>query len=435
MEDNKEIKKKKVKESVDKEAKDDIKQEPKEIIKEVIVEKKIGFNYLEVILIMIITLIIGGFLGSVINQFKDKSKPEDKQVEVSSKFQEFIDTYNDIKYNYYENLDDQELLDAGIKGMLDFLGDKYSLYMSPSESEDFDVQVEGKYSGIGTEIQQTKDKGVVITRIFDNSPASKAGLEVGDIFIKIDDNDVNSKTSAEVASMIKDSDNSKVKVIVLRGEEEKEFTIEKSVVEIESVSSEIIEYNDKKIGYIYINVFAANTYKQFSSVLNDLELSEIDRLVIDVRGNSGGYLNSVTDIVSMFLDKGKVIYQLDTKGVVQKIYDTTKTNRNYPVAVLVNKGSASASEILAGALKESYGASIIGTNSYGKGTVQRAYKLDSGATVKYTIQKWLTPDGNWLNEVGLEPTDSVELSEDYFVNPSNETDNQLQKALEVISNK
>ena len=172
---------------------------------------------------------------------------------------------------------------------------------------------------------------------------------------------------------------------------------------------------------------------EFFVKLEALEKENIDSLIIDVRSNSGGYLSSVTDIASMFLNKSKIIYQLDTKGVVEQIYSKTKESRNYKVVVLIDKASASASEILAGAMQESYGATIIGTNSYGKGTVQAAYQLESGATVKYTIQKWLTPNGNWINEVGITPDIEVELTEEYANNPSDETDSQLQKALEELS--
>ena len=154
--------------------------------------------------------------------------------------------------------------------------------------------------------------------------------------------------------------------------------------------------------------------------------------IIDVRDNSGGYLSSVTDICNLFLDKGKVIYQLeDSKGKVKK-KDTTKEKRKYDIVVLINGGSASASEILASAIKESYGGDIVGTNSYGKGTVQQTKKLLDGSMIKNTTQKWLTPDGNSINEVGVTPTKVVELNEEYFNNPTTENDNQLQEAIKLI---
>lgn len=401
-------------------------------VREIIVEKKVGFNYLEVILIMIITLIIGGFLGGFVNQFVTKPTKQES-LTVSHEFQEFLDTYEDIKENYYEEIDEGEMLNAGIKGMIDYLGDKYSVYMDEEETEEFNEQVEGKYVGIGTEIMQLEDGSVVVSNPFEGSPAAKAGLQAGDVIIRVNDTDVTGKTSSEVSNLIKKSADSTVNITVRRDDEEKTFTIERETIEIESVDSSVFDVNDKKVGYIYISIFAANTYQQFKQALEDLEEDGIDSLVIDVRSNSGGYLDCVTEIASLFLGKGKVIYQLDTKGIVEKIYDETKTKRDYPIAVLINSSSASASEILAASLKESYGAEVVGVNSYGKGTVQRAYQLENGATVKYTIQKWLTPDGNWINEVGVEPTLRVEMNVDYYQNPSDETDNQLQEALKKVA--
>ena len=401
-------------------------------VREIIVEKKVGFNYLEVILIMIITLIIGGFLGGFVNQFVTKPTKQESST-VSDEFQEFLNTYEDIKENYYEEIDEGEMLNAGIKGMIEYLGDKYSVYMDEEETEEFNEQVEGKYVGIGTEIMQLEDGSVVVSNPFEGSPAAKAGLQAGDVIIRVNDTNVTGKTSSEVSNLIKKSADSTVNITVRRDDEEKTFTIERETIEIESVDSSVFDVNDKKVGYIYISIFAANTYQQFKQALEDLEEDGIDSLVIDVRSNSGGYLDCVTEIASLFLGKGKVIYQLDTKGIVEKIYDETKTKRDYPIAVLINSSSASASEILAASLKESYGAEVVGVNSYGKGTVQRAYQLENGATVKYTIQKWLTPDGNWINEVGVEPTLRVEMNVDYYQNPSDETDNQLQEALKKVA--
>lgn len=405
----------------------------KESIREVIIEKKTGFNYLEVILIMIITLIIGAFLGGLVLRLTAKDTSCAKEKFETSQYREFIETYNNIKKNYYEEIDEDALLDAGIKGMLDFLGDQYSVYMNPEETDDFNEQVEGKYQGIGVEIVQSDNQEISIHRIFEGTPAEKAGLKVGDIIKRVGDVDVSQKDISEVSDMIKKSDKKTVVVVVSRDGEEKEFTLSRDNIDIESVIAKTFERDDKKIGYLSLSIFASNTEKQFQKKLLELEKEGIDGLIIDVRGNSGGYLNSVTAIASMFLEKGKMIYQLDTKGIVEPIRDQSKEKRKYPVAILINKGSASASEILAGALHESYGAYLVGTSSYGKGTVQVAYTLESGATVKYTIQKWLTPDGNWVNEKGLTPTHMEEMNIEYYANPEEENDNQLQKALELVT--
>ena len=246
----------------------------KEVVREVIVEKKVGFNYLEVILIMIITLIIGGFLGNFLAVF-DKKEVQIKEEVAPSQFDEFIETYNDIKNNYYEKLDDDELLDAGIKGMLDFLDDEYSFYMDKEETKAFNEQVEGKYNGIGVEIQLT-DNGVVISRIFENTPAKKAGLKVGDVFLKVGDEDVTKKYPAEISSIIKTSETKEINITVKRNNEEKEFSLTLEEVQVESVTSKIIEKSNKKIGYIYLSVFASNTYQQFLNELTKLEVDEID---------------------------------------------------------------------------------------------------------------------------------------------------------------
>ena len=410
------------------------KNEKEEKVREIIVERKVGFNYAEVIVIMIITLILGAVIGSFINYISTSNVSPNKVIErIPDELEEFVEVYNNILDEYYEDIDQDELLEAGINGMLEFLGDDYSVYMNEDTTEDFNQQVEGKYKGVGVEIMLKEDKTVVITNIFKNTPAERAGLKIGDIFYKVGDVDVTTKTPNEISTLIKSSKTNKVKLVMLRDGQEKSFSLTLEEVEIESVSSKTFDVNGKKIGYIEMNVFASNTYAQFEKKLLELEKDGIDSLIIDVRDNSGGYLSSVTNIASLFLEKNKIIYQLDTKGKVEKIYSNTSTKREYDVAVLINHNSASASEILAAAIQESYDGIVVGVNSFGKGTVQKAYQLDSGATVKYTIQKWLTPDGNWINEVGVTPDIEVELDGNYFKNPTDENDTQLQKALEVLS--
>ena len=426
------------------EIKKEVKKEPEvkeEIkIKEVIVEKNNGFNYAEVIVIMIITLILGGVCGSFLTYITKGNKQIVRTIvnnngssqKLPSEFNEFLQTYENIVNNYYEDVDSKKLIEAGISGMLEYLGDDYSVYMDQEISQEFTEQVEGKYKGIGVEIVLT-DAGVVVNRVFADSPAAKAGIEPGDLFVSVDGEDVKEKTPSDISEMIRGSKTGNVIVVVKRKEEEKTFELKLKEVNIESVTSEIIEKDKKKIGYIGLSIFASNTYDQFKKKLEDLESKGIDSLIIDVRSNTGGYLTSVTSISSLFLDKSKIIYQLDTKGIVEQVYSSTKEKRDYKIVVLINEGSASASEILAAALQESYGATLVGKNTFGKGTVQTAYQLESGATVKYTIQKWLTPKGNWINKVGVKPDVEVELSEEYFKNPSKETDNQLQKAIEELS--
>ena len=435
-EEKKEIKKVEKEEVKEKEETKEAKKEVE--IREVIVEKRSGFNFAEVIIIIVISLIFGTIIGSFLYKTIKDNNTKEKVTVVTKEnmpegFEEFLETYENIINNYYEEVNSKELIEAGINGMLEYLGDDYSVYMDKNVSESFNEQVEGKYNGIGVEIASLKDVGVQVLRVFSKSPAEEAGIKPGDIFIAIDGVDINEKTINDVVDMIRNSNKKKVNIVAKRGEEEVKFEVRLSEVNIDSVESEIFEKNGKKIGYIGLSLFAANTYPQFNEKLAELEKENIDGLIIDVRGNSGGYLTTVTDIASLFLEKGKVIYQLDTKGKVEKVTCKKNNNRKYKVVVLMDKNSASASEILAAAMKESYGATLIGTNTFGKGTVQDAYQLKSGSTVKYTIQKWLTPNGNWINKTGVEPDIKVELDEEYAKNPSEETDKQFQAALEELS--
>lgn len=436
---DKEAKKKKTKKVVE-----EVKEEVTQIQPDVIVKKE-GFNLLEVILIMFITLVLGAMLGSGLTLARSSTNPNnsnvvENQTTLPTELEEFVSTYEDIKANYYEKIDDDKLLDAGIKGMIDFLGDKYSVYMDEEETKNFEEEVEGKYVGIATEIaikyldeEDITKFDIIISRPFENGPAYKAGLRKDDKLLKVNDEDVTNLSLTKVASKIKGVAGTKVKITVERDGKILDFDVTREEVELDSATSKMFEEKNKKIGYIKLDIFAANTANQFEKQLIKLESEKIDSLIIDVRDNSGGYLSTVTDIASMFLDKSKKIYQLDTRGSIETVYSKNAISRDYPITVLINEYSASASEILAGALLESYGAEVVGVNSYGKGTVQKAYQLESGATVKYTIQKWLTPNGNWINEKGITPTLKVEQDIKYYETLSDEDDYQLQKALELLS--
>lgn len=401
---------------------------------EIVVEKQSGFNILEVIIIMFITLCFGGLLGCALT-YAVGNKGQ-IITSIPEELKEFIETYEDITDEYYEDINKDELLGAGIKGMINFLGDKYSVYMNEKQAEEFNEQVEGRYVGIGSEIQRLENGDTIISNPFENGPAAEAGLVKGDIILKVNGEDITGMYLSDISAKVKGEAGTTVNITVKRGEEEKEFTVTRGEVEISSVTGEVKTINDQKVGLLTIDIFAANTGIQFEKELLKLESEGIEGLVIDVRGNSGGYLTTVTEIASLFLEKGKAIYQLDTKGNVEIVRDETKVSRNYPVAVLINQSSASASEILAAAIKESYeNGFVVGVNSYGKGTVQKAATLKNGATVKYTIQKWLTPNGNWINEKGVEPTNVVEQSEQYMKNPVETNDEQLLTAENLVLGK
>ena len=414
----------------DKENLEEVKEEIDDSnVREIIVERRSGFNFSEVIIIMIIAIMFGFLLGNIVNfvVFNDKSSNGDE-------LDELVTTYNNIIDNYYEDVDKEELIDAGIQGMINYLDDPYATYFSGDASDDFNEELAGTYEGIGVEVM-LKDGIISVGNVFDGSPADKVGVKVGDIITKVNDTDVTGKTLTEVVNMISGSDSGKSsKLTVTRDGQELSFELSKATIETPVIESEIYENNDKKIGYIKIEIFNSNSYKQFNNALKKLEKKNIEGLVIDVRDNPGGYLSEVKNILCLFLNKKQVLYQLQTKSETEKVYGTKKSiDRDYPVSVIINDESASASEILASAFKESYGSHIVGINSYGKGTVQSASDLNSGDTIKYTVQKWLTPDGNWVNDKGVVPTDRVETVLQEGETLTYENDTMLQTAINVVS--
>jgi len=390
------------------------------------------FKLVEVVIIILITMVIGIIIGYALTNRFSLNETE-KQIKDDVYLQEFVETYNDILNEYYEEVDKKELINSAINGMLGTLDDPYSVYMNEDVTSDFNERLYGDYTGIGTEITMNENGDVMIYQPFEGSPAEKAGLKKGDIIVKIDGETIKGKTSSDVSKMIKGMSGSKVKITITRDGEEIEFEVTREIIVLDSVTYKMYEKNDKKIGYVNVSIFAANTYSQFRNAILDLETQNMDSLIIDVRNNTGGYLSSVTEMLNLLLEKDDIVYQLDEKGDKTVIKDNTKESRKYKVGVIINEYSASASEIMAAAIKESYGGEVIGVNSYGKGTVQQTKELSTGGMMKYTTQKWLTPKGNWINEVGAEPTIEVKIDEKYYQTLLESDDNQLQKALELFS--
>ena len=392
-------------------------------------KEKESYSFDEVFSITIFSLLLGVLACFSVLTILNKGK---NYFVLSKELAKFVDAYDAIVNNYYKEVDKDKLVESAINGMVSSIGDEYTSYSDKDVTDNFNEAVNGKYMGIGALIMKSEND-LVIYKVFEDSPSYKAGLKDGDIILKLDDKDTKDMSVNDIASIVKNDDNKEVKLLVKRGEENLDITIVKDMVELPVVSGKVINHNDKKIGYISLSIFSSVASEQFNKQLVKLEKEGISGLVIDVRGNSGGYLTTVTDIVSYFLKKGDIIYKLEVNDKVTVRKDKTKESRDYPVAVLIDKNSASASEILASSIKESYNGYVVGTNSYGKGTVQQTLVLSDGSMIKYTIEKWLTPLGNWINEEGVIPTNYVELSSEYLNNPVFENDNQLNKALELVS--
>lgn len=402
-------------------------------VREVIVEKKTGFNTIEVVLIAILALAFGGVVGVVL-AYTAKPLSIITNTDSPSDIQEVEKIYDNLLSKYYGEIDKQTLSDAAIKGMIEALNDPYSTYIDAENTDDFDEQIYGYYVGIGTEITLNDENQFEVTNIFENTPATDANIELHDIVVKVNNEDVSGKTVSDIGKLIQGEIGTNVTLTLRRGEAEFDVTITRDRIDLISVTSQIFEKDDKRIGYIKVTNFASNTFNQFQTALNELEENDIESLIIDVRDNLGGQLEVATQIASLFLTKDKVVYQLNTNGIIQPIYSTGPGSFQKPITVLINGATASASEVLAIALQESADATVIGTTSYGKGTIQESYKLSTGATIKFTVQEWLSPNGNTVNEVGVKPDIEVSETENSGETDTLETDTVLQTAITIMQN-
>ena len=382
---------------------------------------KKSFHTFEVLFLLVITTIISLTVGYLLN--------DNEKVSGDKYTDSIIDNYNYILENYYDKADKNKLVNGAISGMLDSLGDDYSELIEQDGNSTFYINLEGNYDGIGIEIYNNDDNNIVVLGVIDDSPAEKAGLQSGDIIKQIDETSMINKNVKELTKYVQTNKKDKYTVIIERNGQEQTIDIERSNITIKSVSSKIIEKNGKKIGYIYISVFANATSEQFKKALTELEQKNIDSLIIDVRNNSGGHLSTAVSIVSNFLNNDQVIYQIKKNNKTKKYYSKGNVTKTYPIVVLQNHNSASASELLSSALKESYGATVVGNISYGKGTVQEMVQLSNGDSYKFTTKEWLTPTGNSINKKGVQPDIDITLSTQYSENPSDDTDNQLQAAI------
>lgn len=373
-----------------------------------------------IVLIILFILLIGYFVG------RESSFKDDNYLTANKEIQKFIEEYNYILENYYADIDKDELISSAIKGMLSSL-DEYSQFIDTT-SNNTDITLEGEYLGVGIGVVNDLSGNIIISEIYPNSSASTAGLQVNDIITKFNGESLQNVTTTDLVSKISKVD--KMKLTILRNDEELEFELEKTKIILQSVEYEM---KDDNIGYIKVDIFAKNTNQQFSESLKSLESQGLNGLIIDLRNNSGGHLSSVKDMISLFLDDDHVIYQIEDKNGIEKVYSTGNKDAEYKIVILQNLNSASASEVMASALREQLGSYIIGNTSYGKGTVQRLQTVSDIGKYKLTVQKWLTSNGEWIDGVGIKPDLEISLSEDYKKDPTLANDNQYQAAIEYLT--
>ena len=398
-------------------------------------KNKKRFSLFEVFILMIVSITVSMILGMFLVRHNNKTIY--KKEKLDPYLERFIQNYNYIVDNYYEDIDKDKLINSSIEGMMNSLDDPYSAYIEGDTAKNFNINLEGSYQGLGISIVKDPETGYIVTyAVFKNSPADKAGLKSGDIIKSINGEGTETKETSEFSNYILNSKEQEFNLVILRGEEESNITIKKENVTIDSVTSKVIETENKKIGYIYMSIFANNTASQFLNALNELEQQGIDSLIIDVRSNTGGHLTAVDEILKNLLTKKQVIYQLSQNDESTKYYGILDKNKEYEIVLLGDNYTASASEVLISGLRDNLSAKLIGVKTFGKGTVQELVTLTNGVQYKITTKKWLTPNGNWINETeGIEPDIEVKMNEKYYNTYDDSDDNQLQTAIDYLKNK
>lgn len=383
-----------------------------------------GFNLKEVILIIIVTALVTSMTTGVIvyNQNKLTKNLTYKDLSEDTALQEFLGVYASLIDEYYEDVDKTKMLESAMNAMFNYLGEDYSTYMSKEETDALAEKLLGEYKGIGISLNSENK----IVGFIEGGSAEEAGLQVGDVIKKINDQDVSSMSSKEIADIIAKVDvGDKIKIMIMRETEELTYQVENKKIIVPAISKQMLEDG---IGYLKMTTFSNTLPIQVENALQELEKEGMHSLIIDLRNNTGGYLSAAKEIASMFLEKGKIIYSLEEKEKTTEYKDNTEEKKEYKIVILQNENSASAAEVLIAALKENGVARTIGTTSYGKGKVQQTQTLEDGSMIKYTSAKWLTPSGTCIDGAGIAP--------DYVVENTGEIeeDTQLLKAIDLAKN-
>ncbi|QAS53717.1 S41 family peptidase [Halobacillus litoralis] len=327
--------------------------------------------------------------------------------------------YNVIQENYVEEVDKKNLVEGAIQGMLDTLEDPYSVYMDKETMEQFNQSIESTFQGIGAEVSMVNDKVTIVAPI-KGSPAEKAGLKPNDQILKVDGESVEGLDLYEAVLEIRGEKGTEVTLEIDRPgvSDPLNINITRDDIPLETVYTDTKTIDGKKAGIIEITSFSEKTSDEFHEALKKLEDDGMEGLVIDVRGNPGGLFTDVQEILKEFIPDDQPIVQVeDRSGEKSRYFSETKEKKPYPITVLMDEGSASASEILAATMQEAGGYDLVGTKSFGKGTVQQAIPMGDGSTIKLTLYKWLTPEGNWIHEKGIQPTVKVKQPSYFYTNP------------------
>lgn len=410
-------------------------------------ERRKGFGFISGLLVGVVLsslVVVLGFIAGQIAQGRNQSSIAGN---VNSASPNVTTTYNDDIINsdfikkvntietlieemyYLEEVDEETMREGAYEGIVAALGDPYSVYYTPEEAEEIFAQSEGIYYGIGAYVQLDTVTGYgMITGTIKGTPAEEAGLRAGDIIYKVEGEDMYGLDLTQVVARIKGEEGTKVHITLVRDGEELEVDVERRKIE-----SPTVEYSmlDDKMGYVQITEFDDVTVHQFSEALGSLKDNHAEGMILDLRANPGGNLYAVVDIADMLLGEGLIVYTEDKQGHKETYNSDAGMEIDIPIVILVDGNSASASEVLSGALKDHGKATLVGTTTFGKGIVQTIRTLRDGSAVKLTISAYYTPSGTNIHGTGIEPDVIVEFDGDAYYNE--DFDNQLEKAKEVLS--
>ena len=395
-------------------------------------EKEKNDLKIKYIVIIIIVAIISAVIGSEYTLFIQKkqlvidretvSEDSEKNIDNISKdlkkFRKLIDEY------YIGEIDEQKIVDETIKGYVNGLDDEYSEYMTKKEWDEFQAQALGNYVGIGIYMTVDKNDNVVVLSSIKDTPAEKAGLETGDIIVKVNDENVLGVSSDIVATKIKGEEGTTVKITVLREDEYKDFEIKREAIKVYHVETKMLEDN---IGYIQLLTFDEGCAEEIENAYKEVKEQGAEKIILDLRDNTGGIVSECLKIADMMIPEGKkLMITVDSKDTKDIDFSSNKPEITEDMVVLVNEYSASASEILTGALRDNDRAKVVGTKTYGKGVIQTVLPLKDGSVLKLTVNEYYTPNETKINKVGIEPDYSLEDEKE------TEEDEQLNKAIELL---
>lgn len=378
--------------------------------------------------VVLAVVFIGGFALGSARAATQAQADTDPPAEAKRAFEAFWQVYNLIQGEYIDEVETDALVDGAITGMVDALEDQYSGYMNPEVYELLNSDLEGEIEGIGVVIHTNEDTGEIeVVGVLDGTPAQGVGMLPGDIFVTVNGEQVTGMNQTQLAVLVRGPAGTTVDITVLRGEELIDFTVERARIVIPNIEFRRLEGN---YGYIKLNQFTAEARADLDEAIAELDVNHLKGLVLDFRDNPGGLLSSAIDIASAFIDDGTVVIEEFGDGRQQEFTANGDfAGITVPIVLLVNGSSASASELVAGALQDTGAATIIGTTTLGKGTVQTWQELINGGGIRLTIARWLTPSGRWIHEQGIEPDIVVEWTPTIYNDPN---DLQLQAAIEYL---